>query len=276
MLQAFYTKEEDIPEALKEFYTQKGDRWELGVTIEGIEGVKSFTDFEKLNSALRKERNDHKVIRDKFKPLADRDVTELLSLSDRITELEEELEAAGGNDPKKIDKIVEARIKAKLAPLERERDKLKGDLDIAIVEIKTFKGEKLTRSIHDAIREAATKAKLLPEALDDALMLGERVFEVDDNGAVVVKEGTSFGIGLNAAGWFTEMQEKRPHWWGPSGGGGAGGNRGGNGVTKNPWSADHWNMTEQSAIYIADSGKATQLAAAAGTTIGGMRPQPKK
>jgi hypothetical protein len=276
-LKAFHTKEEEIPEAHKDFYVKKGERWELNVAIDGVDGVKSFTDFEKLNSALRKERSDHKVLRDKFKPIADRDVSELLTAADRITELEEELAAASGeNDPKKIDKIVEARIKARLAPLERERDKLKTDFDTATNEVKTFKTEKATRTIHDAIREAGTKAKLLPEALEDALMLGERIFEIDDSGKVVVKEGTAYGIGLNAAGWLTEMQEKRPHWWGPSSGGGAGGGRGGNGVTKNPWTSENWNMTEQSMLYTSDPTKAGQLAAAAGTTIGGMRPAAKK
>jgi len=275
-IKAFYANEEDVPEGIKSFYAKKGDRWELNVSIDGIEGVKTFTDFEKLNSALRKERNDHKLIRDKFKPIGDRDLNELLTASDRITELEEQLEAAAGDDPKKIDKLVEARIKARLAPIERERDQLKTQLETASVTIKTFEGEKRTRAIHDSVREASVKAKLLPEALDDALMLAERVMDVAEDGNVSVKEGSGYGIGLNPTGWLIEMQQKRPHWWGPTNGGGAGGNRGGGNGIKNPWTNENWNMTDQGALVIKDPGLAAQLAASAGTKIGGPRPAVKK
>ena len=133
--------------------------------------------------------------------------------------------------------------------------------------------------IHDAVRKAAVGAKILPEALEDALDRAERVFEVDDHGNVVTKEVLGTTPGLQASVWFTDMQKSRPHWWGNSAGGGAGGNRGGNDMGgKNPWSAEHWNMTEQGKLVQSDRAKAEQLAKAAGhaSAVGARRPAPKK
>lgn len=41
----------------------------------------------------------------------------------------------------------------------------------------------------------------------------------------------------------------------------------GDNTTKNPWSKEHWNMTEQGKIYAADPQKARQMAAAHGITL---------
>jgi len=77
--------------------------------------------------------------------------------------------------------------------------------------------------------------------------------------------------------FLTEMQDKRPHWWPKSVGGGAGGSGNGFGGAANPWTAENWNMTQQGA-YVKENGmdKATQMAKAAGTTVGGMKPAAKK
>jgi hypothetical protein len=72
------------------------------------------------------------------------------------------------------------------------------------------------------------------------------------------------------------MQQKKPHWWPMSRGGGAGGGQGLGDMINNPWSADSWNMTAQGRLYNENPTRAKQLAEAAGTTIGGPRPKPKK
>jgi hypothetical protein len=270
-LKLSYDKKEDIPAEFLSLYTEKDDIWELT----GVEGIKTQADVDRLSAALKKERNDHKAIKDKVKQLGDRTIEQVIEQLDRIPELEAQIEASD-MDPKKIDALVEARIKARLAPVERERDTLKTKVGELEGEVKISKADKRTRTIHDAIREASVKAKLLPEALEDALLLSDRIFDIDEAGKVVVKDEVGFTPGVDAVVWFTDMQKKRPHWWGPSGGGGAGGNRGGNGIAKNPWSSTDWNMTEQGQIYNEDPARAAQLAQVAGTTVGGRRPEAKK
>jgi len=268
-LKAVVDSLEGIPEALHGEYVEKGGKYELQV-----EGMKTQADIDRLQGALTKERNDHKAVKERLGLLGDRKIEDVLAALDRIPELEA---AAGGKiDDEKINQLVEGRIKSKLAPLERELNQTKTALSEKEKVIEGYTTKERTRMIHDAVRKAGTSAKVLPEALEDALLLAERVFEVDEAGNVVTKDGSGATPGLQPSVWFTDLQKTRPHWWGPSAGGGAGGNRGGIGGDKNPWSAENWNMTEQGKILTADRSKAEQLAKAAGTTIGGPRPKPKK
>lgn len=55
-------------------------------------------------------------------------------------------------------------------------------------------------------------------------------------------------------------------------GGGAEGSGGRAALGKNPFSHEGWNVTEQGRLVIADPQRAQKLAAAAGTSLGGMRP----
>lgn len=260
----------EVPEAFRGEYKQVGDKWI--VDVEG--GFKTEEDVTRLSGALAKERNDHSQTKKKFEPFQSlgnlEDVQAQLA---RIPELE--IAAEGKVDDKKIEKLVEARLAQKVAPIQRELDQTKNQLGEATKTVESYKTKERTRTIHDAIRAAASGAKVAESAVEDALLLGERVFDVDDQGRVLAKDGVGVTPGIDASVWFTEMQKKRPHWWGPSQGGGASGSGGGGGGV-NPWSAEHWNMTEQGKIYNQDPARAEQLAKSAGTEIGGGKPQPKK
>lgn len=269
-LKAILESLDNVPEHFHELYTEKNGRWELT----GIEGVKTQADVDRLQSALSKERNDHKVTRERYAVLGERNPDEILTILDRIPELE--AAAAGKIDDEKLNEMVEGRIKTKLAPVEREKAGLLAKVTELTGAVEQYQLRERTRSIHDEVRRAATASKVLPEALEDALMLAERVFEVDEDGRVVAKDGVGCTPGVDPAVWLTELQSKRPHWWGPSHGGGAQGNNRGGAGGSNPWSAESWNMTEQGRILMENRARAEQLAKSAGTTIGGPRPAPRK
>lgn len=274
-LKAVVDKLDDVDEPFRGEYVQRGEKYELNVEIPGVEGVKSATDFVKINTALNNERKAHNDLKKIYAPLSGRKVDEIVTTLDRVPELE--AAAAGKLDDTKLNELVETRIKGRLAPIERERDQYKAQVAEKDTVIGEYSSKDKTRRIHDVVRKAGTEAKILPEAMEDALMLADRTFELDDSGRVVVKEKAGFTQGIEPAAWFTDLQNKRGHWWGASQGGGAGGNRGGGGSSNtNPFSSEHWNMTEQGKVYAADPSKAEQLAKLAGTTIGGPRPKPKK
>lgn len=268
-LKAIIDSIDDLPEDIKKEYVEKNGKFELQV-----EGMKTQADVERLQGALTKERNDHKSVRERLGLLGDRKIEDVLSQLDRISELE--AAAAGKLDEKQLDQLVEGRIRTKLAPIERERDSLRGQLGEKDKVIEGFALKERTRAIHDGVRAAAVTAKLLPEALEDALILAERVFEVNEDGKVTTRDNVGVTPGVEPTVWFTDLQVKRPHWWGPSQGGGAGGNRNGAGGGSNPWTYEGWNMTEQGRVLTENRARAEQLAKAAGTTIGGQRPQPRK
>ncbi len=269
-LKAILDSLDGVPDPLKTEYIERDGKFELQV-----EGMKTDADLQRIQSALALEKKTHADLQKRVKLLGDRKIEDVVTLLDKIPELE--AAASGKLDEPAIQKIVEGRVRAQVAPLQRENETYKSQLADKDKLIEDYTAKERRAAIHDAVRKAATAAKVLPEALEDALMLAERVFELNDNGDVITKDKVGTIPGLQPSVWLTDLQKSRPHWWGPSAGGGGGGNRGGGSMTENPWSHEHWNMTKQGAIYTADKSKAEQLAKAAGhaSPIGAVRP-PKK
>ena len=266
MLKAILDSLEGVETHFHSLYTERNGKYELT----GIEGVKTQADIDRLQTALTKERNDHKTLKDRFATFGDRKPEDIIAALDRIPELEA---AAKGNlDEAKLNEIVEGRIKSRLAPVERQTQTLQQQLSEANASLEMLRAKDSLRIVTDAVRGAASKLKVVDSAVEDVTLLAERLFTIDETGAVVTKDNVGVTPGIAADVWLTDMQAKRPHWWGPSQGGGAGGNRGGGSGVTNPWSKDSWNLTEQGRIYKENSGKAEQLAKAAGTTIGGPKP----
>lgn len=272
-IKAVVDKIDDIPEQYRDLYTEKNGKFELT----GVEGIKTDADVTRLSTALNKERTDHKATKQTYAVLGDRKPDEILAILDRVPELE--AAAAGRVDEAKINQMVETRVGSKLAPVQREVGALKTQLAERDQVIVGYQQKERTRSIHDGVRDAIGKTKgFQGSAGEDALMLAERMFEVSEDGKVVTKDGVGVTPGVDAVVWLTEMQQKRPHWWGPTEGGGSGGSNrnGGAGAGDNPWTSANWNMTKQGQIYRENSARAEQLAKSAGTVIGGAKPAAKK
>lgn len=202
----------------------------------------------------------------------DKKVDEILAVLDRVPELEAAV--AAGGDPKKLEGIVEARLSGKLAPLQRDLQKAQTELAERDKALSAYQAKERTRNLQDAVRGVVKGLTGFQEhAIEDAFMLAERVFEQNEDGSFSAKEGMGVTPGSDIAGWLTEMQAKRPHWWGPTQGAGAQGNRGGAGGNgANPWAKGSWNLTEQGNVIRQDRKRAEALAAAAGSRIGATRP----
>lgn len=276
-LKTVHDKLDEIPEEYRALYTEKGGKWELT----GIEGVKTVADVDRLNESLRKERKDHKDTKDKLAKFDGLEADDVRAKLDSLPDLE--LAAKNALDAAKVEELVtkrvEATIKSRLAPTERELAKAKTDLEKITGENKTLTAAARTRTIHDEVRKVLAEKKVIPEAHEDALRYADSVFEVTEDGKVVAREGSGFSQGVDPAGWLTELEPKRPHWWPANQGGGArgsGGSGGGGFGGSNPWSADGWNVTEQGKI-VREKGQETadRMAKSAGTTVGGLRPKKK-
>ena len=293
-LRAIYDKQDDIPETVpfRELFVEKNGKWELN----GITGVKTQADVDRLTTANTKERGRADGFRDKLKLWGDGSKvgvdsdleawtgrhTELMASLDRMPELE--AAAKGKLDEAQIEEIVTRRVdgtlKAKLAGPERQIRLLTTERDELLGANEKFTTQNRIRKVHDAVRKAAgpDAAKMRPEAVEDALELANRIFEVTDDGAVVTRDQVGVTPGLEASGWLAEIQPKKPHWWPGSTGGGARGSGagGGFGGGPNPWATETWNSTKQGQFYKEHGAeRAEQMAKAAGTTIGGARPKAK-
>lgn len=272
-IKAIVDKLDDVPEQYRDLYTEKNGKFELT----GVEGMKTEADVARVQSGLVKEREEHKKTKQTLSAWGDRKPDEVLPLLDRIPELE--AAASGRIDEGKLNQMVETRISGKLAPVQRELTTAKTQLAEKDQIIAGYQQKERTRAIHDGVREAIGKTQgFQASAAEDALMLAERVFEVNEDGKVVAKEGVGVTPGIDPVVWLTEMQNKRPHWWGPTSGGGAGGNNGrnGGGGNDNPWNAASWNMTKQAQLVRENPARAEQMARSAGSHVGATRPPAKK
>jgi len=259
---------DELPEEIQALYTQKGEVFELT----GIAGVKAQADVDRLQNALVKERNDHKTLKSQFAVLGDKKPEDLLAALDRVTELEQMLSAP---DDTKINQLADSRVKVKIAPLERTINELTNKLQESQSLIQAASAREKQRSVVEAVRDAATKSQgFLPSAIDDAVLLAERIFDVSEDGAVLTKDGVGITPGISPQVWLTEIQNRRQHWWGTTQGGGASGGRTDIG-TSNPFTHEGWNVTAQGRLMNSDPAKAAQMAKSAGTTVGGQRPAKK-
>lgn len=269
MFEEEYADEASIPASVRHLFVANGDKF----TLIQSSVLKTVGDVSRVQEGLRKEREDHKTTKESLRQFKDLDPTDVFAKLDRIEELEA---AAGGSiDEEKLNAMVEVRLRSKTAPLEREITTLKetnGELTTAVT---TYQGQATKRSIHDELRKASTVSKVRDTAIADILVIGERLFEIEEGtNAIVARDNVGITPGITPEAWLTEIQDTRPHWWPESkGAGGRGGKGPGSG--NNPFAAKTWNLTEQGKIVRQDPAKATQLAALAGTTVGGGKPTEK-
>lgn len=266
-----YEKVDDIPEPFRPLYEERGGKQ----ILTRITGIATQADVTRVNRALESEKTEkarYKSQWDNF--FGDKKPDDIKAQLDRIPELETIAASKNIND-EKLNELADNRARSKIAPLERENNDLKSKLTDQAAVIERFEAQERTRTIHDSLRAVASKANVIDTAMEDVLMLAERVFEINDAGEVVTKDIPGQTLGLRPDVWLTEMKAKRPHWWPASKGGGAGGGVGGAGGD-NPWSHSGWNLTKQGQIVRESGEKARQLAAAAGTTVGGQRPAAPK
>lgn len=264
-----YDSIEDVPEAFRELYTEQDGK----AVLTHVRGLKTERDVTNVQEALRKEREAKKEVEGQLKAWKGMDPEETKQKLDRIEELET---AAGGKlDDDAINKIVESRLKQHTAPLQRQIEELTEANGALTQERDQATGTIKDMRMTSAIRNAAASAKVINTAIPDVEIIAKSAFEMTEDGELITKEnsGATPGIGLEA--YFREMQQKRPHWFPQSEGGGAGGGDRRAPGGKNPFSAEHWNMTEQGKLVRENRELAEQLAKSAGTTIGGSKPKAK-
>jgi hypothetical protein len=277
-LKTMYEKAEDIPEGYGELYTEKNGKFELTA----VEGVKTQADVDRATNALVKERNDHKLAREKLQQFGEFDPAALPVMVEELAEAKAKLEAltAEGNDQTvKVQAQIDAAVNRAVGPITRDKESIARQLDAAKKAVAEKEAEvaKLTADAESertrlAIRDAAIAAKVLPTAIDDAVLVGERMFETVD-GKLLTKGDNGITPGLSPKEWAKEMEEKRPHWFPTSVGGGAQGGKGGGSSNKdNPFTAENWSVTKQGQLFKENPEKAAQMAARAGVKIGDVRP----
>lgn len=284
MLKTVYATQDEIPEGYADLYTERNGQWELT----GVSGVKTQADIDRIQSALVKERNDHKATKALHAPFEGLDAEIVIAQATELEEVRAQLaamKADGSIDETKLEPVIAARVAQKVAPIEREKVALQRQLDVAKQTIVTKDGEVTglrttitTGNVERAVRDAAIEAKVQGPAVVDAVMHGLQVFELTEDNRIITKDVPGVTPGLSPKEWLNDQKEKAPHWWPASVGGGSQGS-GGNGPKgtygggNNPWSKAGWNVTKQGSL-VTQLGvvKAGEIAAMAGCKVGDTKP----
>ena len=283
MLKVIYDTKEEIPEGFEALYTEKNGKWELT----GITGVKTQGDVDRVTEALRKEKADHKAAKDLLKTYEGVDVEVYHTQATELEETKAQLDAIkkdGTIDEAKLEPIIQARVKQMVAPVERDKTALQKQLDAAKAATAAKEAETVelrqtivSGDIERSIRDAAIIAKVLPTAVGDVVLRGQRVFERTEDGRIITKDASGAVAGLTPTEWLKDEIEKSPHWWPASVGGGSGPlGKGGGGTyhgANNPWSKAGWNVTKQGQLVktLGDV-KAGEIAALVGSKVGDTKP----
>lgn len=249
-LELSYDSADDIPAGMESLYTEKDGKQ----VLTGVKGMKTQADIDRLQTALTKERNDHKTVRTQLSSLSSYGTIEEITANlDRIPELEAK---QGKGDPADIEKIVTAR----LAPVQRKLDEALTTISEKDKEIGTYKGEKTKATIAETVRKAAKGLKIRESAIEDAIMFGERVLTIDESGNVVTKENSGVTPFATAEDMLRDILPTRQHWLEDSFGGGSQGGKGSQFSGTDPYSHDGWSITEQMKLMKSDPAKAKKLA----------------
>jgi hypothetical protein len=282
-LKTIYETAEEIPEGYADLYSERNGHWELTA----IEGVKTQADIDRVQSALVKERTDHKATKELLKPFEGLDPEVVVAQAHELEEVKAQLDAIkndGTIDETKLEPIIAARVAQRVAPVEREKTSLARQLEAAKTALTAKDGEVgqlkttiTTGNVERAIRDAAIEAKVQTPAVVDAVMHGSRVFEVAEDGRIITRDVAGVTPGLSPSQWLNDMKEKAPHWWPASVGGGSqgsgGGPKGGYAGANNPWSKAGWSITKQGALVRQlGEAKASEIAGQAGCKIGDTKP----
>lgn len=130
--------------------------------------------------------------------------------------------------------------------------------------------QSLTKELVDnRAMAAASRAGVIPEAMEDLTMLARSQWQLEDNEPVLRDKDGNIITGKKGALTFEEwaseqLRESRPHWFPQPVGSRAPGNNGSAQTKANPWKGDQRNLTEQARIKKNEPELAKRLMSEAG------------
>jgi|ERR1043166_5387974 hypothetical protein len=253
-----FKSKDEVPAEHLSLYTERDGAWVLDV--EGAVEKAKLDEFRNNNLALAKERDELKQRFDGIDPDEARAV-----LSDRA-KLEQEKQLKAGE----VEKVIEGRIKGIKADLEKQVGTLASERDALNARLTTIQ-------IDQGVLTVATKRGLRPTAIADITARARSVFKlVNGVPAAFEADGKSVRYGcdgltpMTLEEWVDTQVSEAPHLFESNAGGGAAGNAAGGGagsrpqgLQKNPFKKETWNLTEQMRLLKSDPQLAARLKAAA-------------
>ncbi|MEI7733549.1 MAG: hypothetical protein WCO56_28525 [Verrucomicrobiota bacterium] len=245
-----YKAKEEIPAEHAGFYTERDGAWLLDA--DGAVEKTKLDEFRAHNVALAKERDE---LRQRFEGI---DPDEVRRLADEKRKLEEAAQLKAGE----AEKVVEARVKAVKADLDKQLSSVASERDALNARLASIQ-------IDQAVTSEATKRGLRASATPDIMARARSVFrlvngapaafEADGQTARTGKDGLT---PMTLAEWIDTQVSEAPHLFESNAGSGAastGSGGVGNRTMKNPFRKETWNLTEQMKLQRTDPVLAARL-----------------
>ena len=226
---------EGKPDYYKDIYVEIDGKWVLDGDVE------NHPKATNLKATLDKERKAKKALEKEHEKFTGVDLERWAKVKDLE---EEELTAfhawreerdkgeGNGNKPPLTDEEFNKRVERLTKKWEaREAALLKENIDLKVNIDKTT-AQLHERTIKTALLNACSKAGIWPNAVEEAVLLGQQVFRLNEDGEVVAmgKDGNEM-LGadlkpLQPEEWLASKSTDKSHWWPRNSGGGAGGGNG--------------------------------------------------
>lgn len=229
-------KLDEVPEAYRGLYVEKDGGFVVDpAKLEEFE----WDDKAELSGALERERKERREAKEELKKYEGIDPERARAAQKKLDELDEKQLMDKGE----FDRLMEKRQKeweAKEVDFQRQLSDRDSRLD--------------TYELINPVRDAALKAGVLPEDIEDVLKITSHRFKLDEKRKPVLldKDGDVSSLSVEQF-WGEEFKLQKPKFYGASGAGGsgapAGGSSGGGGGAKTVKRADFEKMspTEQMA-----------------------------
>lgn len=269
-----------VPESLRPFYVSDEKSGKFVAQVDGhYVPASKLVEFRDNNIEVRRQLTEAETAMADYRALGEdpkalqEEVSELRKLKQRLSDNElvdkKGWDQALSQRTEQMKQTLEGQINA----LKEQTQTFQKERDAAVAENKRI-------VVSGEITRAAVAAGVLPDAIPDLLSRADRSgWTRNDKGEVVLFDDktNSFVYGSNGVDyitpeeWVLSLKQSARHFFNlPFGGGASGSDSFVAG--KNPWSKDGWDDMAQAAAYRADPVKAEQLAKAAGSRIGALRP----
>jgi hypothetical protein len=272
-----FRSKDEVPAEHLSLYAERDGAWVLDV--EGAVEKAKLDEFRNNNLALAKERDE---LKQRFDGIDPDEARALLTEKQKLEEeklLRGNAEASAAEKAEKdkaaererIEKVIEGRVKAIKGDLEKQVGSLTAERDALNARLTAIQ-------IDQGVIAVATKRGLRPTAIADITARARTVFKLV-NGAPAAFEADGKSVRYGRDGltpmtleeWVDTQVSEAPHLFESNAGGGAAGNASGGGgpggrpqgLQKNPFKRETWNLTEQMRLLKSDPQLAARLKAAA-------------
>ena len=213
-LKSSYTKKEDIPENLQEYYIEKDGGFHL--QADGLVPKTTVDEFRNNNIKLTKELEKVQ------NTLNGVNVEEYKQLKEEKQLIDDQKLIDAG----KVEEVVLSRTEKLRNTLEAEANKYREIAELNERKVNDLISQQNAMTINNRLKDEAIKAGVAPTALQDVLSRGSQIWQVQDNTIVAMQNDTPLyskngSAKLTMQEWLEDLSEEAPHLYKSSSGGGA-------------------------------------------------------